>query len=126
MNWDYLFKHWFSTILLGPIISQMITYFYDLDPHKIIGLLEAYPISLLFGLIFSSPTYLFYGVLYSFLARKNINPNYAKAILILFSVAGVIVTTSIIKGSMMLDIAISYSITSIITGLFFKLNFNKP
>lgn len=125
MKWNYLFKHWFFTLLLGPVISQIIMYVTILNPHKIVGLLEVYPLALLFGLFFSTPTYIIYGLAYYFLAKSNINLNLSKVILILLAVVGVITTTSIIKGSTMLDISISYSITSVITGLFFKLKFNR-
>ncbi|GGD32221.1 hypothetical protein [Flavobacterium orientale] len=124
MNWSYLFKHWFFTLLLGPVVSQIVMYVIDVSPGKIVGLLEVYPLSLLFGLFFSTPTYILYGLVYYFLARNNINLNLSKVILISLAVVGVITTTSIIKGSMMLDITISYSIASVITGLFFKLKFN--
>lgn len=125
MNWSYLFKHWFGTLLIGPIVSQIMMYFTVLNPHKIVGLLEVFPLSLIFSLIFSSPTYFFYGILYYFLAKSNINSIFSKIILISFAVFGVITTTQIIRGNMMEEIALSYSISSIITGLFFKLNFKK-
>lgn len=125
MKWNYLFKHWFGTIALGPVISEMIPYISG-DSHLIVGLCEVYPIAFLFSLFFSAPTYLLYGFIYYYLAQKRINGIYAKAILISFAVTGVIVTTSIIHGSLMLNIALSYSIASIITGCLFKLNFNTP
>ncbi|WP_395044685.1 hypothetical protein [Flavobacterium sp.] len=123
MNWSYLFKHWFSTLLIGPIVSQITKYIYEVNPHKIVGLFEVYPISLLFGLFFSAPTYILYALIYYYLAKNTVNLKISKIILISFAVLGVVTTTSIIKGSMMQDIAISYSIASIISGLFFKLNF---
>lgn len=123
MNWSYLFKHWFSTLLIGPIVSQITMYIYEVNPHKIVGLFEVYPISLLFGLFFSAPTYILYALIYYYLAKNTVNLKISKIILISFAVLGVVTTTSIIKGSMMQDIAISYSIASIISGLFFKLNF---
>ena len=39
-NWNYLFKHWLFTLLLGPIISQILMYITILNPNKIVGLLE--------------------------------------------------------------------------------------
>jgi hypothetical protein len=127
MNWSYLFKHWFGTLLIGPIIVDIIIY---LNYTKIGGLLEVYPIALIFSLFFSAPTYIVYGFIYHFLCYKNIKEFYSKIILITVAVLGVYITTIIIKGNMMEDIAISYSISSIITGLIFKLNFkndhNKP
>lgn len=126
MKWDYLFKHWFGTLLLGPVISQIITYSFNGFNHQIVvGLLEVYPLSLFFGLIFSTHTYILYSFLYRFLGQKNSNEYYAKLILIAFAVSGVIITTIIIKGSMMKDIAWSYSISSIISGFIFKLNFKE-
>ena len=125
MNWSYLFKHWFGTLLLGPIVSQIIMYLTILNPHRIVGLLEVYPISLIFGLIFSTPTYIIYSFIYYFFGQKNLNVIFAKIILITLAVLGVIITTTILKGNMMEDIAVSYSIASIIAGLFFKLNFKK-
>ncbi|WP_439553909.1 hypothetical protein [Flavobacterium macrobrachii] len=122
MNWSYLFKHWFGTLLIGPIIVDIIIY---LNYSKIGGLVEVYPIALIFSLIFSAPTYIIYGIIYHFLYQKNVKGLYSKIILIVLAVSGVYITTIIIKGNMMDDIAISYSISSIITGLFFKLNFNN-
>ena len=125
MKWNYLFKHWFGTLLIGPIISQIIAPFSDYYYHQVIGLLEVYPVSLIFGLFFSTPTYILYGFLYYYLARNNTNTTFAKPILILFSVIGVLITTSLIGGTMMPGVALSYSITSILSGLFFKLDFKE-
>jgi hypothetical protein len=95
------------------------------QPNKIVGLLEVYPIAIIFSLLFSIPTYILYAFLYYYLARTSINLNFAKVILISFVVIGVISTTLIIKGSIMKDIAISYSIASIITGIFLTLKFEE-
>jgi hypothetical protein len=125
MNWSYLFKHWFFTLLIGPIVSQIMMSVFEVNSHRIIGLLEIYPITLIFGLFFSTPTYILYALLYIYLSNNKVNIKFSKIILISFAVICVFVTTSLVKGSMMQDIAISYSIASIISGLFFKLNFNK-
>ena len=125
MNWSFLFKHWFGTLLIGPIVTDIIAYLIIDNSNKIGGLTEVYPIALLFGLIFSTPTYILYSLLYYLFAQKNINLNFAKIILIVFAVLGVIVTGQIIKGNMIENSIIAYSISSIMTGLFFKLNFKK-
>lgn len=124
-NWNYLFKHWIFTLLLGPFISHIIMYIYVLNHGKIVGLLEIYPITLIFSFAFSIPTYILYSFLYRFLAKRNTKEIYAKIILIAFAVSGIFITTTIIKGSMMKDIAWSYSISSIISGFIFKLNFKE-
>ncbi|WP_333599748.1 hypothetical protein [Flavobacterium sp.] len=125
MNWSYLFKHWFGTLLLGPIIGQVTEYYSSVNSHLVLGYLEAYPVFIMVSLFCSSPTYILYGFLYLFLAKKNSNPNYAKVILILFAVSGVIISFWLIGGSMSFNGTISYCIASILAGLLFKLNFKK-
>jgi hypothetical protein len=125
INWIYLFKHCGFTLLLGPIVSEILMYTTISQPNKIVSLLEVYPIAIIFSLFFSLPTYILYAFLYYYLARTNITLNFAKVILISFAVIGVISTTFIIKGSIMKDIAISYSIASIITGIFLQLKFTE-
>ncbi|MEC4004524.1 hypothetical protein OX283_007635 [Flavobacterium sp. SUN052] len=125
MNWSYLIKQWFGTLFLGTIILQLIMFQTIQNTKQICGVLAIFPISLLFGLIFSTPTYILYSFIYRFLRFKNINSNFAKIILILFVVFNVNITTNIIKGSMMNNITISYSLSAILSGLIFKLNFNN-
>lgn len=126
MNWTYLYKHWFGTLLIGPIIAQIIESSSYVDSHLVFGFLEIYPVFLFVGLFCSTPTYILYGFLYRLLARKNTNPKYAKPILISLSVSGVIITFWLIGGTMSYNGALSYSIASAITGVLFKLNFKKP
>lgn len=124
MNWSYLFKHWFGTILLGPIIGQIIEIFLNQN-NKIFDFLEYYIFFILFGLLFSSPTYIIYGILYWILANKKIDYNYSKFILIFFVNAGIIITFFSINGFSTYQGILSYCLASIITGLFFKLNFKR-
>lgn len=125
IKWNYLFKHWFSTLLIAPFISQIIMYITILNSNKIVGLLEVYPIALIFSLAFSIPTYILYSFLYRILGQINTKEKYAKIILIAFAVCGIFITAMIIKGSMMKDVIWSYSISSIISGFIFKLNFKE-
>lgn len=124
MKWDYLFKHWFGTIALGPVIYELLFLISD-NRNLVIGLLEFYPIAFIFSIFFSAPTYILYGFIYYYLYQKKTKRIYAKAILISFAVAGVLVTTAIISGSWMFDIALAYAIASIVTGCFFTLEFNN-
>lgn len=124
MNWNYLLKHWVSTLFLTPIIYQIVANWNDLNQLKIIYFLELFPLFLIFGFLLSVPTYILYSILYYYLAQ--IEFKYPKPILILFSLLGIVVTASIIKGTMMPNVSLAYCLSSIITGLFFKLNFEKP
>ncbi|OYX85186.1 MAG: hypothetical protein B7Y83_05570 [Flavobacteriales bacterium 32-34-25] len=122
-NWNYLIKHWVFTLLLGPFISQILMYITILHPNKIVGLLEVYPIAIIFSIVFSIPTYIIYAFIYYYFSNKILTVLFTKTILISLAVIGIFATLKIIGGTISLDIAISYSIASIITGLFFKLNF---
>lgn len=121
----FLFKHWIFTLLLGPIISQLLMYSTVLHANKIVGLLEVFPIAFIFSLVFSIPTYIVYAFIYYYLFKKNLPILFTKCILILIAVSGIFITAALMKGYMWFDIAISYSISSIITGLFFRLNFKN-
>lgn len=124
MNWDFFFKHCLSTLLLAPFISQLFFYLYP-NSHQIMGLLEVYPITLIISLIFSSPTYIISALIFRIISKKEISILYAKGILVLTSILGIFITMYIALGNMWLDFAISYSVSSIITGAFFKLYFEE-
>lgn len=95
MNFSYLFKHWFATLTLAPIISEIINLLFIPNSNKIVGLLEVYPITVIFGFIFSIPTYIICFLVYYFLGSKNINIKTSKLILITLAVIGIIVSFSI-------------------------------
>ncbi len=121
MRWSYAFGHWILTLLLAPLTSQAIEYIVGKNPHQVVGLLEVYPISLLFSLIFSLPTLGIYLLCFYFLKRRQVHPIKSKASLIAISVTGLVITISLMKGSMSQDIVIAYSITLLIVGIILKL-----
>jgi len=123
MNWCYLFKHWFSTLLLTPVIHLLVEKWDDLNQLTTMDFLELFPVFLILGFVFSIPTYFLYSILYYYLAQLEFK--YSKVILISFSVIGIVVTALIIKGTMMPNVALAYCLSSIITGVSFKLNFKK-
>jgi hypothetical protein len=124
MKRTYVIGHWVLTLLLAPFTSQAIDYFYGTNPHQVVGLLEVYPITLLFSIAFSLPTFLVYLTCFCFLSKQDINFAISKAILIAVSVLGIYITQTIIKGTMSQDIIIAYSVTAIIVGLILRLR--KP
>lgn len=123
IDWSYLFKHWIFNLLIGPVISQIIAFIPILGFNLSFGLLEFYPIVFIISLIFSAPTYIVYAFVYYYLSNKDLSHFFPKAILILITVVGVFITTAFIDGTLSHFIAISYSISSIISGLLFNLNF---
>ena len=113
--------HWVLTLLLAPFTSQAIQYIQGTNPHQIVGLLEVYPITILFSIVFSLPTFLVYVTLFYFLSRQDINYAISKFILIAVSVLGIYITQTIINGTMSKDIIIAYSITAIVVGLILRI-----
>ena len=125
MGRTYIIGHWALTLLIAPLMSQAIDYFYGTNPHQVVGLLEVYPITLLFGIAFSLPTFLIYLTCFYFLSKRGVNFVVAKLLLIAISVLGIFITQTIIKGSMSKDIIIAYSVTSISVGFVLKLRETK-
>lgn len=121
MRRRYVIGHWVLTLLIAPFTSQAIDYIYQTNPHQVVGLLEVYPITVLFSIAFSLPTFLIYLVCFYFLSKQNANSVVSKFILIAISVLGIFITQTLIKGSMSRDIIIAYSVTTIIAGLLLKL-----
>ena len=121
MRKSFMFLHWGLTIFLTPFISQIIGYIFGNDPHRVVGLLEVYPITFLFSIVFSIPTFVIYYLSFSLLARNKIRLLLSKIILMSLTVLGIYTTQRLIDGNMSKDIVVSYSITSIFVGLSLRL-----
>lgn len=117
MNWSYLFKHWIGTIFISPFVLELFCIF----NQNMNGLIDVYPITIIFSLIFSTPTHVIYGFLYYFLRKKNINLKLSKFILILFYAIGIIISFALIFGIDEVELISAYLFTSIFIGLLFKL-----
>ena len=124
MNWSYLFKHWFGTLIMAPIIAQIIDLLMNKN-NQILNFYESFPLFFLFGLFFSTPTYLLYSILFYYLKYKNIKYVYAKIILISFALLGIIITFWLISGTLIYNGILIYCISSIITGTIFKIKNEK-
>ena len=123
INFGYLFKHWIFTLIIGPIISQIIAFLPVFYPSQAVGLLEMFPIVFIASFIFSIPTYIVYALVYYYFSTKDLSILYSKTILNVIPVIGFFITTAFIVGLLWNFIAVSYSISSIITGLIFNLDF---
>lgn len=126
IKWDYLFKHWFGTLLLAPLIF-CITPFLFTHNHNSIAYFQLYPVFLIMGLLFSIPTYILYSFVYFYLIKNNAKIKFAKPILITFAVIGIFVTADFAGGETMGLIAACYSVASITCGLIAKIKIeNNP
>lgn len=124
MRKSYLLVHWIFTLVLAPFVSQMLQYFLLPNPHQIVGLVEVYPITLLFSIFFSIPTLIVYLGVFYLLVKKRVSILFAKCLLMSLAALGIIITMIIIGGSMSQQMAFDYAITSLIIGLVTPLRIN--
>ena len=123
MNWIYIFKHWFSTLLVAPILSDVINYYYT-DIETLFNLTSVYPITVIFGLFFSLPTYIIIGLTYYILEKKGVKSLYIKPILLILCSIGIIISFSIVFNNREENTVLAYSLTSIFFGLIYKIENN--
>jgi hypothetical protein len=117
---SYPFKHWASTLILVPIAFICINYYKEI--YNPIHLFQFYFLFLIFGFLFSTPTFFLYYFTYQFLKQKRLSIFLLKLILNTFSVLCVFATIKFIGGTMMtIILAIYYSIGLILSSLFIKI-----
>lgn len=126
MNRAFIFGHWILTLLCGPIILTLKSYLPNSNTKNVLGFLEVYPIMVIVGLIFSTPTYILFFFVFELIKEKNIKTIYIKLFFIFIVVIGIWITTNMISGTLWSDIPISYSLTAIALGLILKSNFISP
>jgi hypothetical protein len=124
MNWSYLFKHWFGTLLISPFVFDILTMIVNTS-NSMCCLFEIYPFVVLFSLIYSTPTYLVYSLIYYVLAKKKVGICFSKLILLAYTTICILITFLIFFGEREFIISISYAITSILLGIKIKLNFKN-
>ena len=71
IHWKYFFFHWISTLLIAPFVVQLLMHLTRNNAHQIVGLIEVSPITLIFSLIFSFPTYLLLAITDYFCLKKE-------------------------------------------------------
>lgn len=126
MNSIFLLRHWIFTLLLGPIIFSIINgYSANWSSRNFSDFFQLYPFMIIIGLLFSLPTYLLYIFITTVLKNKNIKIVHEKTILIIFVISGVFITTALINGTVWFDLAISYSLSTIIATFFFTMYFKN-
>jgi hypothetical protein len=120
MSVSFPFYHWFFTLLISPVFSFAFDKLFGKSPHQVIGLLEAYPVTLLFSCFFSFPTLIVYLFVFYFLAKNDVRAPLAKTILMLVTLFGVIITMLISfdkEGSILWNYLASYALGCIVVGV---------
>ena|SRR5215217_1126460 len=123
MNISYPLRQWLITISLGPLILPLIELSLN-NFRNAIGLLEVYPLFLLFGIAFSLPTLLVYFIIYRFLTKRQ-NPEWiVKANLNLVAILGIAATYrfNLTKGNLTLKLFIAYCSVILLSSIILRLN----
>jgi hypothetical protein len=126
MNYTYIIRHWILTLLSGPIIFILISQLSNPSYRNVLSFFEIYPIMIIMGFMFSTPTYLLLIFIFMFIEEKSIKNLYKKIFFMLTVIIGIWTTTTILGGTLSDNIAISYTIGTCIFGLILKSNFNLP
>ncbi len=121
IHWKYLFSHWTSTLLIAPFVVQLLMYLTRSNTHQIVGLVEVYPITLIFSLIFSFPTYLILAFTDYFCFKNGLPKKHVKTVLITIALLGIIITFYCIYRTRDFEMTVGYFLTSLITGIILKL-----
>ena len=121
MNRNYSFKHWLTTLFFAPFLLTLYELLFNPIKGQMVGLLEVYPVTLVFSLFFSLPTFIIYYFVFLHLIKKHTNPALTKLILISFTVFGIVTTETLIGGSSSMTFIFSYSLSAIITGILLKI-----
>lgn len=121
----FMILHWTLTLIFAPVFSQLISYLWGQNPHQVVALLEVYPISLLFSVVFSIPTLLVYLLANHYFTRLKTQWITTKVVLIAISIIGVAITMTLIGGSLSMEIAYAYAISALICGTILGLIYNS-
>lgn len=120
MSVSFPFCHWIFTLLISPVFSGAFDKLFAKSPDQVIGLVEAYPVTLLFSCLFSFPTLIVYLFVFYFLAKNDVRPPLAKTLLILVALFGVLITMIIISEkevSSLWNHLASYALGCIVVGV---------
>lgn len=121
MRWSYIFKHWGSTLLLGTTILMLVSGFGFSSSSEIRDSLTWSIFYLIASTIYSVPTLIVYVLVFFILIKRNIDSKWIKLILIFVTVAGITLTTLLIDFSSLKNLTIYYSLSSLVTGILFKI-----
>lgn len=120
MKINFILKHCFATILLSPLIHDLITYWL-FDANPFFSNAEIYFVTIIISIIFSLPTHILYGILSIYLYNMNLKNRILKSTFIIYYSLAILITFYFVLRFEELSITISYVSVSITSGLIFKL-----
>ena len=114
MTTKRIIKLWILTLLIAPFIYAIFDLYYDID-GQVITLLEVYPISIIFSIIFSIPTLLAVLLLNKEIKKLKINGLLNKLIILALTVLGLITTLIMIGGSLIPVLTLTFTASLIVS-----------
>lgn len=122
-NNPYPFKHWITSLVLGPLIEFIYALFYNSYFKLNTDIISMYIMYFIFGLVFSLPVFVLYVILFNVLIKKIVSVIMIKTLLNLLTIISVFIAIKSIGGTAMTtSLCISYSIGILLSSLFYKIN----
>lgn len=120
MKIEYIVKLWLITILLAPFIGGTYEILNN-TPGLVVGLLEVFPITLLFSIVLSIPTLLAVLLVSKLLKNSKISLWVKKLIVLVLTIVGIIVTLCLLGGSLIPTLMFSYAISALLSTLILEI-----
>lgn len=118
---SYPYKHWLTSIAVGPLIYMTYESFVT-ENSTFNDFIGTYMLFLTFGLLLSLPVLILYLLLFSLLIKTIGSTLIIKTILNITTVVGIAFTIKLIGGTLMTSSLVAfYSIALVISSFFYKL-----
>lgn len=121
MDRSYLFKQWLTTLIFAPFLPTIYDLFIHPTEGESFGLLDLYPVILIFSFVLSIPTLIVCYFVFSYLIQLKANAVLTKLTLITLTIIGITITLLTIGGNMAITLIYSFSLSSIITGTLIRI-----
>jgi len=119
MKYSYLLKHWFTTLLVSPLLLFIYS-FVKTEIYDFTDQLEVFIIFLMFSILFALPTIIISIILFYNFSKKESPTTVLKVVVILTTVIGTSLTLFIISNTVAVEYSVVYSLVAILSGAFLK------
>lgn len=117
----YPFAHWLLTVLLSPLMSNLLFCMVYQSPLRLTTFFELYPAIIIFIFIFSTPTFLCYLVLFFMLKKYRLHILVAKLCLNATAITGILITWFYLDGGFGYHQLAGTIISTLLIGFLLKL-----
>lgn len=124
LHWIYILKTWFSILFIAPLLSDLIIKLSRENSSKIGGLVDVFPITLMVGFLFSSPTFIILFLTDYFMIKNEKDVRDIKFTLVTLLTIGTISSFLIVYSSQDFEITFSYTLVALLSSTLFKLEKN--